>query len=98
MGYVSAGAVSADENPAEVAVVVDPLIFLETRLIQCMGADPFQGGGGVVVRRREGVFRGEAVLDWEDEGAGFGGEEVGVAVVEEGEGGFQAESAAVDVE
>lgn len=41
---------------------------------------------------------GEPVLDGDGDDICFGGDEVEVAVVEEGEGGYEAESAAVKVD
>lgn len=63
-----------------------------------MGAEPSEGVPGIVVRRREGVFRGEAAVGGDDKGGGRGGEVAEVAVVELREGGSDAEAATVEVE
>lgn len=44
------------------------------------------------------VFWGEPLLDGDGDDICFGDDEVEVAVVEEGEGGYKAESAAVKVD
>lgn len=63
-----------------------------------MGGNPFEGGPGIFKGCGKRVLWGEPVLDGDGDDICLGGDEVEVAVVEEGEGGYEAESAAVKVD
>jgi hypothetical protein len=69
-GEVGAGAVAADSDPRRIAAQPAGV-----------GVRPPVGGEGVFGGRREGVLRGQAVVDREDVGAGVGGEEAAGPVV-----------------
>ena len=61
------------------------------------GGGPLEDLPGVFVGSREGVFRGEAVVNGGDDDVGGGGDGVEVVVVGGVVGGAYAERAAVDV-
>ena len=62
-----------------------------------MGSDPFEGSPAVIVGGGKWVFRGESILDGDSEGLGLRDEAVEKSVVEEREGGFDAEATAMEV-
>lgn len=62
-----------------------------------MGSYPFESFPAIFICCGKRVLWGEPVLDGNYENFRFGGYEVEVAVVEEGERGFEAERAAVEV-
>eukprot|EP00268_Persea_americana_P035237 TRINITY_DN34795_c0_g2_i2.p2 TRINITY_DN34795_c0_g2~~TRINITY_DN34795_c0_g2_i2.p2 ORF type:complete len:205 (-),score=47.76 TRINITY_DN34795_c0_g2_i2:183-797(-) len=90
MRDVSAGAVSCHHHLGEVAMLGQPGVPA--------GDDPLEGSPAVVVGGGEEVFWGAAVVDGDDENVGFGGEGVEEGVVGGGEGGLDAEAAAVEVD
>ncbi|KAK1325227.1 hypothetical protein QJS10_CPA01g00211 [Acorus calamus] len=94
MSYVPARAVPADEDPAHINMGREPWIGS----FMGLGDGPVKHGPRVVVRRREGVFRGPPVIDGHDEDFGVGGELVEVVVVDGAGGGADAEAAAVEVD
>lgn len=63
-----------------------------------MVSNPLESGPTVVVGGGERTLRGETILDGDGKDSGFGDEAVEVPVAEEGEGGFEAEAAAVEVD
>ncbi|GER29994.1 homeobox protein cut-like 1 [Striga asiatica] len=87
---VGPGAVTGEEDPAQVGRVPDPVVGPDR--------DPPEGGPGVVVGRREGGLRGAAVVDGDEEDAGLPDEGVEHVVVDGVGGGGDAEGAAVEVD
>ncbi|CAL5081811.1 unnamed protein product [Urochloa decumbens] len=92
---VGAGALAADAEAGEVAVVGEPWLLAGSGGV---GGHPAQRLPGVVVGGGERVLGREAVLDGDDDGAGPRGEGGEVPVEDEVEGGVEAEAAAVEVD
>lgn len=95
------GDIAVNVEFAEIGVLDQPRVgSVDCRVgsVDRVGSDPLEGDPGVVVGGRKWVFQGELVLDRDGEDLGSGDEAAQIAVVEEGEGGFDAEAAAMEVD
>ena len=94
MGDVSPGAVAGEEDSTKVGVVVQPRLG---SLAGGVSGGPHKSLPRVVVRDGDRVLRAQPVVDRDSDDVGLRDEGNEVGVVERGEGGFDAETAAVDV-
>jgi hypothetical protein len=95
---VGARALAAQEEAGEVGVARDPRVPGAVAGGAEVRDDPGERFPGVGVGGGDGVLRGEAVLDGDDEDVGEGHEAVEVVVEDGVEGGADAEAAAVVVD
>lgn len=93
-----ASAVATDVESGEIAVIGEPWIGGVGGVIGCVRRNPFERSPAIFKSCGKWVFWGEPILDGDGDDICLGDDEVEVAVVEEGEGGYKAESAAVKVD